>query len=331
MMKMGVNIWVMAACWVLVTGLGAYYTFHVQPQELEHLKKAEKVAKLKHAELVSLETEQASLSQMAERAVRKWRSRYKVIPKELTTADVVGYLNGLTTSGFKNFDVSFGGQHRTSDYSFYVFNVTGRAYYNSLYELVWELENSRNFYRVRDLTLDQIDLVSTDKDLGTQRLEVMVSFSGRLEAYFNGIEGASAPEQIDAALYEDKSITVSREDDLPPVPFDLLPDVKPATNPFFPAIMEQIPPNTYGLINIEKANLVSIVGNKAVFEDDTGIRSASVGEKVYLGQIIEVDPARNRVVARLNKGGIIDEVVRELETEDPYRQAMGPSRISPLN
>src|SRR5690554_1545063 len=123
MMKIRVNTWVMAACWVLVTGIGVYYTFYRQPAELEQLEKAEKVAKMKHAELISLETEQASLAQMAGGAVRKWRARYKVIPKELTTADVVGYFNELTQSGFKNFDVSFGGQHRTADYSYYVFNV----------------------------------------------------------------------------------------------------------------------------------------------------------------------------------------------------------------
>lgn len=330
MKNIGMNMWVMLAGWILVTALGVYYTFYRQPAQLEHLEKAEKVAKMKNAELVSLETEHASMAQMAEGALRKWRARYKVIPKELTTADVVGYFNELTTSGFKNFDVTFAGKHQTKDYSIYAFDVRGRAYYNSLYRLIWELENNRNFYRVKDLTLDHIDLVSEDKDLGTQRLEVMVSFSGQIEAYYNGIEGASAPPQFDASLYEDRAITV-KDEDLPPVPFELLPDVKPATNPFYPAILEQIPPNTYDRIDVEKAKLVSIVGEKAIFQDDTGIRSASVGDKVYLGQITEVDPSAGRVVARLNKGGIIDEVIQELETEETYRQAMGPARLSPLN
>ncbi len=330
MKNISMNIWVMAVCWVLVTAFGFYYTFQRQPAELEHLEKAEKVAKMKNAELVSLETEHASLAHMAENAVRKWRARYKVIPEELTTADVVGYFNELTTSGFKNFDVTFSGRRETSDYSVYTFDVRGRAYYNSLYRLIWELENNRNFYRVKDLTLDHIDLVSTVEDLGTEKLDVMVSFTGQIEAYFNGIEGASAPPQFDATFYEDRAITV-KNDDLPPVPFDLLPDVQPATNPFYPAILERIPPNTYNRIDVEQAELVSIAGDKAIFQDAEGIRSASVGDKVYLGQITEVDPGAGRVVARLNKGGLIDEVIRELETEDAYRQAMGPARLSPLN
>lgn len=330
MKNINMNMVVMGVAWLLVTAFGFYYTFHRQPAQIEHLQKAEKVAKMKNAELVSLETEHASLAQMAEGAVRKWRARYKVIPEELSTADVVGYFNELTTSGFKNFDITFAGRRETSDYSVYTFDVRGRAYYNSLYRLIWELENNRNFYRVKDLTLDHIDLVSEVKELGTERLEVMVSFTGQIEAYFNSIEGASAPPQFDASLYEDKAITV-KNDDLPPVPFDLLPDVQPATNPFYPAILERIPPNTYNRIDIEQAALVSIAGDKAIFQDEHGIRSVGVGEKVYLGQITEVDPGTGRVVARLNKGGIIDEVIRELETEEAYRQALGPARLSPLN
>lgn len=331
MMKIGINTWIMAVCWVIVTALGVYLTFYEQPAALEHLEKAEQVAKMKEAELAALRTEEASFAHMADDVVRKWHARYKIIPKELSTADIVAYLNDLTKSGFKNFDVTLGGEQRTGDYSYYVFNITGRAYYTSLYQLIWELENNRNFYRLHNLSLDHIDLVTRDKERDTERLEVMVSFSGRIEAYFNGIEGASAPRVLDREVFPEQSLTLAQEEDLPPVPREFLPSRKPATNPFFPAIMEQIPPNTYGLIEIETAELVSIVGDKAVFRDKEGLRSVGVGDHVYLGVITSVDPATGRVIARLNKGGIYDEVIRDLETEERYRQAQGPSRLSPLN
>lgn len=331
MMKLGINTWVMAICWLLVSGLGVYFTFMKQPQELEQLEKAEQVAQLKEAELSSLEVEEASLSQMSDDVARKWRARYKVIPEKLKTSDVVGYLNDLTSSGFKNFDIQLSGRQQTRDYSYYVFNISGRAYYSSLYRLIWELENNRNFYRLHNLSLDQIDLVSSDKERGTDRLEIMVSFTGRLEAYYDGIDGASAPEALDRAMFENSGIPVAKQDDLPPVPLELLPAVEPVKNPFFPVIMDQIPPNTYGLLDIETAELVSLVGQKAVFKDDTGLRTVGLGEEIYLGKLTEVDPAEGRVVARLNKGGIFDEVVRELDTGDPYRQAQGPARLSPLN
>ncbi len=331
MMKIGLNTWVMAICWLLVSGLGVYFTFLRQPDELEHLEKADQVAQMKQAELASLATEEASLSQMSEAVARKWRARYKVIPEELSTADVVAYLNELTKSGFKNFDIALGGQQETADFSYYIFNISGRAYYNSLYQLIWELENNRNFYRLSNLSLDHIDLVTQDKELDAERLQVMVSFSGRLEAYFDGIDGASAPAVLDAAMFESGNMPVARQEELPPVPLDLLPDVKPKRNPFFPVIMEQIPPNTYGHVDVEKAELLSIVGQKAVFRDEKGIRTVALGEQVYLGTLTVVDPGEGRIVARLNKGGIFDEVTRELDTGDGYRQAQGPARLSPLN
>lgn len=331
MKKIGLKGWIMAGCWILVSASGAYYTFHHQPQQLEHLEKAEQVARMKHAELMTLETEEASLEQMADDAVRKWRARYKVIPEKMTTADVVRYFNSLTRSGFKNFDITYAGQHRTQDYSYYAFQVSGRAFYNSLYRLIWELENNRNFYRIHGLALDQIDLVTKDRQRGTDRLEVMVSFRGTIEAYFDGIEGASAPLEIDAGIYENETISVRSDEDLPPVPLEVLPDVRPATNPFYPAVLDQIPPNTYQRIDVEAAALLSIAGDRAVFQDETGVRSARVGDQVYLGQIIEVDPIAGRVVARLNKGGIIDEVVKRIEGDEAYRQAIGPARLAPLN
>ncbi len=331
MKRIGVNGWIMAACWIFVSAVGGYYTFGHQPKQLERLEKAEQVAAMKHAELITLETEQASLAHMADNAVRKWRARYKVIPQELTTAEVVGYLNDHTGAGFKNFDVTYAGEHRTADYAYYAFQVSGRAYYNSLYRLVWELENNRNFYRIRELSLDQIDLVTKDRQRGTDRLDVMVSFRGRLEAYFDGIEGASAPERMDEGVYEDETIAIAGSDELPPVPLDVLPDVRPAANPFYPAVLRQIPPNTYGRLDVDQADLVSIVGDKAVFRESDELRSVSVGEKVYLGQVVEVDPVGGRVVARLNKGGIIDEVVMTIDGEASYRQAIGPARLSPLN
>ncbi|MEX0822337.1 MAG: hypothetical protein WD021_09350 [Rhodothermales bacterium] len=331
MKKIGLKGWMMAASWLLVSAVGAYYTFSYQPKQLERLEKAEQVATMKHAELISLETEQTALEQMADNAVRKWRARYKVIPKELSTADVVGYLNDLTAGGFKNFDITYAGEHRSPDYAYYAFEVTGRAYYNSLYRLVWELENNRHFYRVHDLSLDHIDLVTQDRVRGTDRLDVMVSFRGRIEAYFDGIEGASAPDRLDAASYEEPSLAIRGNDALPPVPLDVLPDVQPAANPFYPAVLEQIPPNTYDRIDIESAQLVSIVGDRAVFQEDGEVRSVRIGERVYLGQVIEVDPATGRVVARLNKGGIIDEIVKSIGPDASYRQAVGPASLTPSN
>ena len=95
--------------------------------------------------------------------------------------------------------------------------------------------------------------------------------------------------------------------------------------------METLPPNTDGLIEVEKASLVSIVGDKAIFQEEGDtFRSVAIGDPVYLGQVVLVDPKEGRVLVRMNKGGIIDEIELMLQTGELYRQAVGPLNLSPV-
>lgn len=331
MSNLAYNIIVLTACWLLVAGAGTYITFFKQPEELEVVKRAEEVARLKQAEVTSLLQEVAATAQQADEAVRKWKARYKIIPDSLQGSEVVGYFNDLTQSGFKNFDVSLEEVTDYPDYSTYTFDVSGRAYYESLYRFIWAIENNRRLYRVRYLNLEHIDLLSTDRKTQAERMQVMVSFTMRIEAYFGGNDGMGASETMYAGLTEGSELPVSM-DDVPPVPSHVLPSRRPAINPFFPIVMEQLPPNTHGLVNVEEARLVSIVDGKAVFlEGERGYRSLGEGDAVYLGRILTVDPKQDRVVVRLNKGGIVDEVEIELHTGERYRQAIGPVRLGPLN
>ena len=100
----------------------------------------------------------------------------------------------------------------------------------------------------------------------------------------------------------------------------MLPNPSPEINPFYPLIFEEVPPNQYGRLNVESARLVSIVDGKALFQTGDGLQRVGEGDRVYLGRILEVAPAEGRVVARLNRGGIVDRVVRTLGTESSLRR-----------
>ncbi len=330
MSTLGYNIIVLALLAAIVTGAGVYLTIFDQPKELEQLEEAEKLARLRQAEVTSLLAEEGTSARVAEEAIAKWRARYKVIPQKLNSADVINYINQRSRTGFKNFDVVVEGTDRTSDYSTYSLRITGRGYYSSLYKFIWEVENSRDFYRVKDLQLENIDLMAEDEVTGNNKLEVMVSFSMRVEAFFGGKNGLSAPVGEDDLGAEDDLLPTSAANlDLPPVPADVLPDERPAVNPFFPLILDQIPPNTYDLLDVESASLFSIVEGKAVFRHRDDFVKLGVGDPVYLGEITYINPSEGLVIARLNKGGIIDEVELTLETGEAYRQAFGTSRLAP--
>jgi hypothetical protein len=330
MSTLGYNIIVLALLAAIVTGTGVYLTMFQQPKDLEQLEEAEKMARLRQAEVTSLLAEEGTSNRVAQEAIAKWRARYKVIPQKLNSADVINYINQRSRSGFKNFDTVVEGTNSNSDYSTYSLRITGRGYYSSLYKFIWEVENSRDFYRVKDLQLENIDLVTQDEVTGNNKLEVMVSFSMKIEAFYGGKNGLSAPiGEEDLGAEDDLLPTSASNLDLPPVPAEILPDEKPAANPFFPLILDQIPPNTYDLMDIESADLFSIVEGKAVFRYRDEYVKLGVGDPVYLGEITYINPSDGRVIARLNKGGIIDEVELTLDTGEAYRQAFGTSRLAP--
>lgn len=325
------NIIILAVIWVGIIVAGVYVTMFQQPEELARVEKAEKVIRLKQAELASLLTEHSLSADKADNALRKWRARYKVIPDQLSGPEVIGYLNELTATGFEVFDIANSGAQREGDYSYHSFSVSGRGYFSELYRIVWELENNRFFYRIPELTLVHMDIINEDKDTGKEVMKVMVSFQMRIDAIYGAMDGMSAPgEEAQQAEASGDLPEVSRaQSDHPPVPMSVLPDRRPALNPFFPLIMDKLPPNTHGLVNVENAQLVSIIGEKAVFREGDNFRAVGVGEDVYLGQIVEVDPTEGRVQARLNKGGIIDSIELYLQSGEQYRQALGSIRKAP--
>ena len=331
MIKFLKNTMAILLCWGVVLAAGGYVTYVQKPQEVQRLKNAEKVERLKRAEVASLLQEEATSQEQARLAVRRWRSRYKLVPDTMTTPAVVNNINQLTQRGFKNFDISFGGVQRSPEYNLLAYDIKGRGYYSSLYNFVWEIENSRDFYRLSNFNLEHIDLVTENKETGRKRMQVMVSFTMRLEAYFGGQASLRQPEEKLVRLVGSEGNTLRSRRELLDVPKAVLPDEKPEVNPFFPGILDELPPNTHGRLDVEAAELISIVDGKAVFKDEEGYRSVGEGDAVYLGQIIEVNPRRNRVVARLNRGGIIDEVVNTLDAGEQYRQAQGPNQLSPAN
>lgn len=303
--------------WLILTGVGIYLTYFKLPRAIEHYEKLEKLAHMRETEMGSLLAEYSASEERAREVESRWRSRYRYIPASLSTPDVVARLNELSRRGFETFNVQFIGSGQTQNVNYYTFRIEGRGYFHHLYRFVWEIENSPELYRIRHLSLDHIDLVKADRVSGKERMMIMVSFNMLLEAYYGGLPDLQVAHLADS-LYRQ-------------LPRAVFPEKNPPVNPFYPGILEQLPPNTDNLVNIEQARLISIVGDRAVFQDASGLRTVRVGDAVYLGQITEIDPVEGRVVARLNRGGILDEVVLHLETGERYRQALGPVLLTPLN
>lgn len=310
MKKSVVNTIILAIAAVLV-GASSYYVTDVQQEKrIERLHDARRVAELQNVKADELLVQLSSSAKLAESALTRWESRYKYIPTSLNTADMVEYLEGLTRNGFEQFDLLLDTQVRGPDFSTNTFKVNGTAYYGEFYHLLWHLENNREFYRIRDLRADHVNVFKRNRSTDVERRLDMVAFSFELDAYYAGIQGISAPG-----------------DSLRPIPLAILQDHRPPDASFTPLVRTDLPPNDEMLLDIENADLLAIMGQQAIFEDKYGRHIVLEGDRIYLGEVVMIDPVNSFVRVQLNKGDRTETMnvrVGEGEGTTPkYRQALG--------
>ncbi|MDX1531574.1 MAG: hypothetical protein R3362_08615 [Rhodothermales bacterium] len=301
---------------VLGVGATSYYVTDVQQaKQIERLEQRRKLAELQHARVADLLVREASSSEAAAEVLKRWESRYKYIPNTLNTADMVEYLEGLSRSGFEQFDLFLATKTEGPDFSTYTWNVTGTAFYSDFYHLLWHLENNREFYRVRDLSVKHVNVFKKNRETGVDRRLDMVAFEFALDAYFAGIEGISAPES-----------------DLRPIPLSILQAHRPPDASFNPLVRTDLPPNDEQLLDVENADLIAIMGAQAIFEDKYGRHVVLEGDRVYLGEIALIDPVNSFVRVRLNKGDRVETLNVRVGGQDRYRRALGDGvQLEPID
>ncbi|MEM1114924.1 MAG: ABC transporter C-terminal domain-containing protein [Bacteroidota bacterium] len=290
-------------------GGGYYVTQKQQPERLAEIEADIEAIESRDAEIETLIAQEAQASQEAAETLTRWNTRYKVLPAELSSAEVISYLNALSARGFERFDLSLTGITPGETASHYTYQATGSAYFESLFSFIWYLENSRGMYRVRDLSVSKnVTLLGAS---GVERQVVLADFAMAIDAFYSTNADISAP---DSAVVP------------PPEAF---PPRRAAVNPFFPYVFDDLPPNSDNLVDVDQDRLVSVIGGLSVFERDGALRQLRAGDRVYLGRVASVDPARGKVTIDLNKGGIRERVELDLETGERYRQHIGRATVLP--
>lgn len=310
---------ILLVVYLLLVGSGAYITFVQQGQTIDALTQSIDATEDRWADLTALREKAARLDRQAAQGGVPRHERYKVIPDTMSTARLMGYLTALTQTGFHAFDLGTKGSRKEAGYRVYTMTAEGRASFRRLYHFVWTLENDRPFYRLRALELATVDERSTDEETGRTTMDVLVSFRMDVEAIY-GLAGRRSRPETD----ERDRFSIARTDSQPPVPVRVLPASEPPSDPFHPLVFEQVPPNEHGRLNVEEARFLSIVRGQAVFKTDQGLVRRGVGDRVYLGRIIDIDPAAGRLVARLDKGGVVERVERTLGSDEPTTQPNRP-------
>ncbi len=307
------NTYLLLGLLLLVAGVGYYVTEIYQPATQQRLEDMNRVARSQQGEVSQLLSEAEVSADRAEETVRKWNARYRYVPATLKTPDIVEYLEPHTSDGFEAFNVRLDGVSRSPDVSQYTFSVDGTAYYKDLYEFIWAMENNPEFYRIRDLNMSRTEV----QDSRSRTRREMVRFTMKLDTYFMGIDGLSVDREALAS-----------------VPDEYLPARALPSNSFNSKVRVTRSSGAVqdDKLDVERAALVSIAGNRAIFADGSTQYIVYEGTNVRSGSITRIDPINVLVRATLTKNGRTKTVdIRMDQTGPSYRQAEGNTQLVPID
>lgn len=154
-------------------------------------------------------------------------------------------------------------------------NITGLGVYSDFVTFVNQLENSE--------LLNKISEISVLPGNNIEDLEY-VDFAFKLQSYYQRESFEAQNSGIDP-IRMNQNISVF--------------------NPFKPLILNDIPPNTDNLIDVQTSRLLGLTGSRVFIVDNTGKRhSLKIGDKVYLGYLETINTQEREAVFSLDKGGI---------------------------
>ena len=285
------NTLILIALLLLIIIAGSVFTFVFQKSDIDDRKK-----QLNQLNLNAYDTDELveQLKTLKARAVeldsilalRKFN-----IPVNLHQSEFYNFINKISfrfaPESYVN--IEYKDVVNSQHYKHYMFRLSGTAYYNDVYKMIFAIEQSKELKKILSCTFD--NFVKVDKE---------------------GIPHYFVTYSLDCAVYfsdnDRYASSVSKENRLTPNP---LYDV------FYPLIRNEIPPNIDDLLDAQSAQLLALIPEGAFIADSKGTTYLLwEGDKVYLGYLTEIDYDKNEVHFVLNKGGIIEKLTMTLEKKD---------------
>jgi len=265
----------------IIFGFGGYFALIRYPNRLHAVEESIKKIDIELQNTPVLLNQVNMLTAQVETTKRQWATRVKDIPPGDITSDTYDYLiRTIDASGAIRMNMLYNGVKNLGNYGFGTYDLQGTAPFGDFYRFLWYVENGRRLYKVRTLELKQV----WTKEQESAGPILLVNYHMIVESYFSPIPELS-------------SATGERA---------LRPGYL-AVNPFYPAILPEIPPNTRDLVEIKRSILKGVIAGKAYVQDQSNrIRELGEGDEIYLGYISKVDPEKGMIEYILNEGGIID-------------------------
>ncbi len=212
------------------------------------------------------------------------------IPMNLSPLHFYDFINGIT--GYLSEDViiniEFTEKKTDKNFFFYEYKLNGVGTFNDVYQIIYAIEQSKELKKILSINLS--NFVSAEEDVEP---EFLVSYALTVGVYFADNDRFTTSEYVENPLRAGRLYDI-----------------------FYPLIRTNIPPNIEGLLDVQGARLLAIVPEGAFLSDIKGQSYLLIeGDRVYLGYLTQIDRKTNTVKFVLNKGGIVESVILNLEKE----------------
>lgn len=276
---------------VLLIGLaGGYYNFYSFPKQVDERKTKIRDLDQKIAALQGIEEEIKNVKTLIEEQKVKLSRLDKQLTPSGSPAETYQYINSiLQYSGVLKIDLLYQARNQTDNYSYDIYKIKGEGFFPTIHKFIWYLERGPQIYKIKKLSLRGVE----NREIDSTRTYIVVPFEMELWALFTEIEDVPT---IRRTL---RSVRASH-----------------VRNPFIPFIYRNLPMNSEGLLEAERATLKGILPGQAFVEDHAGqVHVLQQGDKVYLGYVSKIDAENNQVRFILNKGGIVERFTLKLGFE----------------
>ncbi|MDP1995385.1 MAG: hypothetical protein Q8K40_09095, partial [Ignavibacteria bacterium] len=215
-------------------------------------------------------------------------SRKFNIPKELSSLKFFDFLNQLSTklSEKAKFNIEYLSRNTDKEFFLYDYRISGYGSFNDLFQLIYGIEESKELKKVTKLNLSNYIFAPENEEP-----EFLINFTMNVAVYF------SSNDRYATATYSENNLRAPRVYDI-----------------FYPLIRTEIPPNINSLLDVQGAKLLALVPDGAFLADARGNSFLLIeGDEVYLGYLTTIDYKWKKVTFVLNKGGIVETVVLNLD------------------
>ncbi len=284
------NIIVLSIFVLLISLVGVYFNFFYFPQKIHDANTKIQVLDQKIAALQGIVEEIAHVKTLLEEQKHKLSRLDKQLTASGSPAETYHYINTiLKYSGVLELDLLYQSSDQTENYRYDVYKIKGEGFFPTIHKFIWYLERGPQIYKIKRLSLRGVE----NREIDSTRTYMVVPFEMELWALFTEIEDVP---RIRRTLRRVRASYVR--------------------NPFIPFIYRNLPMNSEGLLEVERATLKGILPGRAFIEDHSGqVHVMQEGDKVYLGYVSKIDAEDNQVVFILNKGGIVERFTLKLGFE----------------